>query len=145
MDFDFDNCFKRDPPRQQFDSQMSFNSEDFLSEPKKRLLFRQGSLYTSFSDDLNKRKNPEIRKILENAFNKSHNWSASYRKELAKQTGLKPSQIYKWHWDAMKRLIDSQKARELCYPSTVFEVTSQSGAKISTLNKIFKIEKVSRS
>ncbi len=141
LDFDFDKCFKKDPPRQLPQSSTGFSckAEDLR---KKFMLSRQGSCLTLLSDDLAKRKNPETRKILENAFSKSHNWSSQDRKELAKKTGLKPSQIYKWHWDAMKRLLDSQKARELCYPSTVFEVTSQNGAKLSTINKIFKVEKM---
>lgn len=34
-----------------------------------------------------------------NEYIKNPNWNRAFMKELAKKTGLKSSQVYKWNWD----------------------------------------------
>jgi hypothetical protein len=44
-------------------------------------------------------KNKEQVKILENEYIKNSNWTREYMRALASKTGLRESQVYKWHWD----------------------------------------------
>ena len=41
----------------------------------------------------------EIKKLLKIEFAKKQKWNKDFRYELAKRFGLKPIQIYKWHYD----------------------------------------------
>jgi uncharacterized protein YjcR len=52
-------------------------------------------------------------------------------KELAKKTGLKPSQIYKWHWDQKKKIIEESKVKRLYYPNEIFQVHDKQGNNIT--------------
>ena len=49
------------------------------------------------------RKDPEQVKIMENEYQKNPNWTREFTKNLAKQLGLRESQVYKWHWDMRKK------------------------------------------
>ena len=51
--------------------------------------------------------------------------------ELAKITGLKPSQIYKWKWDQKKKEVDDLKMKKLFYPNEIFQVVDNKGNNIS--------------
>jgi hypothetical protein len=64
-------------------------------------------------------------------------------KELGKRTGLKTSQVYKWHWDQKQKEKMDQKEKLAHYPSEIFQVTdAKSGKNITApLNNIFKINK----
>lgn len=50
-------------------------------------------------------------------------------KELAKKTGLKASQVYKWNWDQKKKVIEEQKLKKLFYPNEIFQVVDQNTGK----------------
>ena len=58
--------------------------------------------------------------MLQNEYAKNPSWSRAYMKELAKKTGLKPSQVYKWNWDQKKKEIEDQKLKRLFYPNEIF-------------------------
>lgn len=49
------------------------------------------------------RKNDEQFDFLHDRFAKNPFWDKSEMKKLARQTGLKESQIYKWNWDQRKK------------------------------------------
>jgi len=51
--------------------------------------------------------------------------------DLAKKTGLKPSQVYKWNWDQKKKEVEDDKLKRLFYPNEIFEVIDSNGNKIS--------------
>lgn len=65
-------------------------------------------------------------------------------KDLAKRTGLKPSQVYKWHWDQKKKEIEEQKMKMQYYPSEIFQVVdAKSGRNITKpLQSVFVINKL---
>jgi len=50
-------------------------------------------------EEKRRRKNKEQIKVLQNEYTKNQNWTRAFMKELAKTTGLKASQVYKWNWD----------------------------------------------
>ena len=52
-------------------------------------------------------------------------------KDLAKKTGLKASQVYKWHWDQKKKEVEEQKLKKLFYPNEIFQVTDSDGNNIT--------------
>ena len=54
------------------------------------------------------RKNMDQVKILENEFAKRQNWSRSFVKWISKHVGLRECQVYKWHWDQMKKYLSQQ-------------------------------------
>ena len=60
----------------------------------------ENSISTNDSDEeKRRRKNKDQVKMLQNEYAKNPLWDRPYMKELAKKTGLKPSQVYKWNWD----------------------------------------------
>jgi len=52
-------------------------------------------------------------------------------KELAKKTGLKTSQVYKWNWDQKKKEQDDLKLKRLFYPNDIFQVLDSNGNNIA--------------
>lgn len=42
--------------------------------------------------------------VLIREFNKNKNWTRTTIDKIAKETGLKPTQVYKWGWDQKKKL-----------------------------------------
>lgn len=50
-------------------------------------------------EEKRRRKNKEQVKVLAVEYDKNPKWTRPFMKELAKRTGLKPSQVYKWNWD----------------------------------------------
>jgi hypothetical protein len=52
-------------------------------------------------------------------------------KDLAKKTGLKPSQVYKWNWDQKKKEAECEKVKRLCYPNEIFQVLDSKGNNIA--------------
>ena len=67
-----------------------------------------------------RRKNKQQVKILQNEYAKSTKWTRPFMRELSKRTGLKASQVYKWHWDQKKKEIEESKIKNLSYPSEIF-------------------------
>jgi hypothetical protein len=51
--------------------------------------------------------------------------------EVAKRTGLKPSQVYKWNWDQKKKEADENKLKRLYYPNEIFQVLDPQGNNIT--------------
>ena len=49
------------------------------------------------------RKNEDQNKFLLSRYVPGEQWSKETIVELATQLGLKPSQIYKWHWDMVRK------------------------------------------
>ena len=49
------------------------------------------------------RKNREQIKLLENEYTKRQNWDRDYIMMIAKKLGLRDCQVYKWHWDQVKK------------------------------------------
>ncbi len=49
------------------------------------------------------RKNKNQFAALQVMFEKTHNWDKNTIKKLAKESGLKEAQIYKWNWDMRKK------------------------------------------
>ena len=45
------------------------------------------------------KKNKDQTEILDIEFDKNPYWNKDKMRELGDRLGLKPSQIYKWHWD----------------------------------------------
>lgn len=51
--------------------------------------------------------------------------------ELAKKTGLKASQVYKWNWDQKKKEVEDNKLKRLFYPNEIFQVLDSNGNNIA--------------
>lgn len=51
------------------------------------------------------KKSKDQIKVLENEYLKNQNWTRTFMKQLARLTGLRESQVYKWHWDQGKRTL----------------------------------------
>jgi len=62
-------------------------------------------------------------------------------KLLADKTGLKVSQVYKWHWDQKKKEQDEAEALQAKYPYKLFEVTNKHGKIINSSINCFKVER----
>jgi hypothetical protein len=80
-------------------------------------------------EEKRRRKNKDQVKILQNEYLKNPAWDRAYMKELAKKTGLKPSQVYKWNWDQKKKEIEDQKLKRLFYPNEIFQVVDNTTGK----------------
>ncbi|CDW77778.1 UNKNOWN [Stylonychia lemnae] len=95
------------------------------------------------SEEENKRrKNKQQVQILQNEYNKESNWTRPFMKDLAKRTGLKASQVYKWHWDQKKKVIEEGKVKRLYYPNEIFQVLDKQGKNITKpLQSVFVINK----
>jgi hypothetical protein len=52
-------------------------------------------------------------------------------KDLAKKTGLKTGQVYKWNWDQKKKIADEKKIKNFYYPNEIFRVEDHSGKNIT--------------
>jgi len=50
-------------------------------------------------EEKRRRKNKEQVKVLAHEYAKNPKWTRAFMKDLAKKTGLKASQVYKWNWD----------------------------------------------
>ena len=70
-------------------------------------------------------------KVLKNEYAKNNNWDRPFMKELAKRTGLKTSQVYKWNWDQKKKEVEEQKLKKLFYPNEIFQVVDRTGKDIT--------------
>lgn len=73
-------------------------------------------------EEKRRRKNKEQVEILQNEYVRTANWTRGFMKELAKRTGLKSSQVYKWNWDQKKKEADERKVKQLFYPNQIFQV-----------------------
>jgi hypothetical protein len=73
-------------------------------------------------EEKRRRKNKEQVKILQVEYTKNTNWTRGFMIELAKRTGLKPSQVYKWNWDQKKKEVEESKLKKLFYPNEIFQV-----------------------
>jgi hypothetical protein len=82
-------------------------------------------------EERRRRKNKDQVKILQNEYKKNPAWTRAYMKDLAKKTGLKPSQVYKWNWDQKKKEAESEKVKRLCYPNEIFKVLDSQGNNIA--------------
>jgi hypothetical protein len=51
--------------------------------------------------------------MLENEYIKCPDWTRAYMRTLQEKTGLRESQIYKWHWDQKKRECQEQSLSAL--------------------------------
>lgn len=80
-------------------------------------------------EEKRRRKNKDQVKILQSEYAKNPNWDRPFMKELAKKTGLKPSQVYKWNWDQKKKEIEDQKLKRLFYPNEIFQVVDNNTGK----------------
>lgn len=53
------------------------------------------------------RKNSAQNKILMSEFQKNPHWSKRKIQQLHERLGLKPSQIYKWNWDMLRKSMET--------------------------------------
>ena len=49
------------------------------------------------------RKNKDQLKVLDIEFQKNPHWDREYIRVMAQKLGLRECQIYKWHWDQIKK------------------------------------------
>jgi len=82
-------------------------------------------------EEKRRRKNKEQVQQLQKEYVKNTNWTRAFMKELAKMTGLKASQVYKWNWDQKKKEANERKMKSLYYPNEIFQVVDQNGINIS--------------
>ena len=82
-------------------------------------------------EEKRRRKNKEQVLVLQNEYSRSQNWSRQFMKELAKATGLKTAQVYKWHWDQRKKEADEKRMRQFFYPNQIFQVVDSRGNNIA--------------
>jgi len=82
-------------------------------------------------EEKRRRKNKEQVQILQNEYLRTANWTRAFMKDLAKRTGLTPSQVYKWNWDQKKKEADERKLKQLFYPNQIFQVLDSNGNNIA--------------
>eukprot|EP00347_Sterkiella_histriomuscorum_P001796 403370646 len=100
------------------------------------------------AEENKRRKNKDQVKILQNEYSKQNNWTRPFMNDLAKRTGLKRSQVYKWNWDQKKKEIEEQKMKMQYYPSEIFQVTdTKTGKNLtkSVTSQMFVVDKQSLS
>jgi hypothetical protein len=97
----------------------SKNSEFDLTIKKQDTTMSGGSSEYS-EDEKKRRKNKQQVKILQNEYIKNTNWTREFMMELAKKTGLKASQVYKWNWDQKKKEAEENKLKRMFYPNEIF-------------------------
>ena len=54
------------------------------------------------------RKNKDQINILHSEFEKCPNWSRAFVKKISQRLGLRECQVYKWHWDMLRKSGNAQ-------------------------------------